>query len=205
MLVQHVGPRDGVLDLGAGTGALLSRIQSAGFGDLTAVDLKVNQFMLKDVPIRPIDLNTQFSQAFDRKFWLVTAVEVIEHTDSPLNFLRNIRALLADDGFVCVSTPNIAHWQGRLRFLAQGTLRLFKDYDYREQRHISPVTDNHMRMMLAETGFDLIAHKGCGSFEGPLKRIVLAPATAAFRAMCGPLATGDVNIYVARVARPKRT
>jgi 2-polyprenyl-3-methyl-5-hydroxy-6-metoxy-1,4-benzoquinol methylase len=201
-IARHNVPRGKLLDLAAGTGALLARLQDSGFKDVRAVELDVDSFHLPGVKPLSVDLNTDFSRTFDGQFDVVTAVEIIEHLDSPRHFLRQIWQLLSPGGYLMVSTPNIGHWVGRLRFAAQGELRYFREGDYHHQRHISPINHTHMRLMLREIGFDLIDYRTAGSFYGPLKRIVTAPVTGFFRALQGPHTTGDVNIYLARKTQP---
>lgn len=202
LLARHLGPpQREVLDLGAGSGAWLARLRDAGYTRLTAVELHVEGFGLPGVTPLRLDLNRPFGAAIGRRFGLVTAIEIIEHLDCPRAFLREVHPLLADGGFVLVSTPNIACWQGRLRFLRRGEHRYFEEGDY-QQRHISPMTDLHMHLMFREVGFDLVATASAGSFDGRLRAALLAPAAAAARALWGPRATGDVTLYLLRRATP---
>ena len=203
LVSTHVGDKGvPVLDLAAGSGAFLSRLRQNGFDDLSAVELDLKTFGFRSVTPKSVDLNTDFSKSFDNHFGLVTAIEIIEHLDSPRHFLKQIWELLNPEGFLLVSTPNIAHWFGRLRFATHGEHRYFRERDYHHQRHISPISDLHMRLMLKEIGFDLLERVTAGSFYGPLKRAVAAPVAAAARLMFGSLSIGDVCVYVARKSRP---
>lgn len=193
--------RGSVLDLAAGTGALLARLRDAGCDDLSAVELDIPVFGLDGVRPVAIDLNSSFSSAFSRSFGLVTAVEIIEHLDSPRHFLAEIWKLLEPGGHLILSTPNISHWVGRLWFLLHGEMRYFKERDYHHQRHISPVNHTHMRLMLNEIGFRVVDFATAGSFYGPVKRLVTAPAAAAFR-LLGPTTDGDTIIYLAQKGDP---
>jgi 2-polyprenyl-3-methyl-5-hydroxy-6-metoxy-1,4-benzoquinol methylase len=193
-----------VLDLAAGTGALLARLGDLGFDDLNAVELDVPVFKLAGVMPVAVDLNTDFSDDLGRTFDLVTAVEIIEHLDSPRHFLGQIWKLLKPGGHLVVTTPNIAHWMGRIWFLLGGELRYFKENDYHHQRHISPINHTHMRLTLREVGFEIVDSGTAGSFYGPLKRLVTAPVSGLFRLAQGPV-TGDTIIYLARKTNPDRT
>ena len=187
-----------VLDLASGTGAFLARLCDAGFRNLHAVELNVEGFDLEGVTPQPVDLNSTFADALPHDFGLVTAIEIIEHLDCPRSFLKNVRALLADDGHLLLTTPNVAHWLGRLRFALSGELRQFQRRDYDYQRHISPITHIQMRLMLEELGFELLDFTTAGTFFGPLKQAIFSPISLLARAMMGPLATGDVALYLAR-------
>ena len=194
--------RGSVLDLAAGTGALLARLRDSGMSDLNAIELDTPVFRLPGVTPQAVDLNTEFSKSFTRRFGMVTAVEIIEHLDSPRHFLRQIWQLLEPDGYLLISTPNVAHWVGRIWFLLRGELRYFKERDYHHQRHVSPINHTHMRLMLAEIGFRVIDFRTAGSFYGPLKQAVTAPAAGLFRLLGGPLATGDTTMYLCQRTTP---
>src|SRR5262249_5104243 len=123
---RHV-PRDAkVCDLASGTGAFLARLRDLGYGNLNAVELNLEGFHLDGVKPQPIDLNGPFDEQLPHDFGLITAVEIIEHLNCPRYFLRNVHNVLADGGFLLLTTPNIAHWLGRARFLLSGELRQFQ-------------------------------------------------------------------------------
>lgn len=197
MLMRHIHPTGRVLDLAAGSGAWLARLRDAGFTDQTAVELDHDRFRLQGVEAIAIDLNSAFADMIDAPFHIVTAIEIIEHLDCPRHFLRQVHDLLADGGYVLLSTPNLGNWTGRIRFLLQAEHRYFKVSDYHEQRHISPITHNHMQLMLEEIGFKLIDYTTAGSFFGVAKRLLTAPVSVPFRLAFGTAVTGDVNIYLA--------
>lgn len=202
LIARNVPKENAVLDLAAGTGAFLARLKQKGFTELSAIELDTKHFGFADVAPVSVDLNSAFSSIFDQRFGLISAIEIIEHLDSPRDFLREIWNLLLPDGFLAISTPNIAHWTGRLRFAASGELRYFRERDYHHQRHISPIADGHMRLMLKEIGFDLVERETAGSFWGPLKKGAVAPVSLLARALLGPLSNGDVCLYLVRKTDP---
>lgn len=198
MVFHDVRSRAGVLDCGARTGALLARLRDSGFRDLHAVDLDLTKYGLSDIPIHKYDLNSDFSRHFDRTFSLVTASEVIEHLDSPRHFLTEVHHLLADDGFVLITLPNIAFWAGRIKFLLKGEHWGFSESHWRTVRHISPLTYDQMKCTLEETGFKLLRHTTAGSFDGPLRKLAVAPFATLFRVIAGPRALGECDLYLAK-------
>ncbi len=201
---SHVSPRP-VLDLASGSGALLARLVDAGFSDVTAVELDRGKFGLPGIKPLAIDLNTDFAGQIDRQFPLVTAIEIVEHLDSPRHFLLQIREMLTDDGMLLISTPNVAEWVGRLKFLLTGTLRNFDDLQYRHNHHISPLPDTQMRHLAAEVGFRVVGFTSAGTFFGPLKMVCLAPIWIPFRLLFGAGVMGDVNLYLLSRTMPKTT
>jgi len=205
MLVKHVSVRPAVLDLASGSGSLLARLRDNGFTDLDAVEIERQAFKFPNLEPRHVDLNGEFSKLIDRRYGLITAIEILEHLDSPRHFLREIHELLQPGGHLLLSTPNIANWTGRLRFLLSGEQRQFREHDYRYQRHISPTTDVQMRLMLAEAGFRLVDSVVAGSFFGPVKRAVLAPVISLARLAWGAMGDRDVRIYLAERVEPDRS
>ena len=202
LLKRHSIASGAVLDLGAGSGALLARLRDAGFSDLSAVELDTDAFRLPGVVASAIDLNTDFAAFFSRQFPVVTAIEIMEHLDCPRQFLREIWRLLEPNGHLVLSAPNIAHWMGRVSFLTRGEMRYFKESDYHSCRHISPMNLTHLRLLLNEVGFRMIEVVSAGSFYGPVKRILTAPAAGLFRLLFGQLTSGDTLICLAQKAQP---
>jgi SAM-dependent methyltransferase len=206
IVTRHV-PKDArVLDLASGTGAFLARLRDLGYSNLDAVELNVEGFKFEGVTPKSVDLNSAFADELPHQYGLVSAIEIIEHLDCPRHFLHNVRALVAHGGHVLLTTPNVAHWLGRVRFLLSGELRQFQRRDYDYQRHISPITDVQMRLMFEELGFEVVESATDGTFFGPLKQAVFWPIEAVARVTMGPRARGDVSIYLVRkTATPATT
>ena len=84
-------------------------------------------------------------------FHIVTAIEVIEHVESPIGFLRNVRMLLAPGGVGVVTTPNVDSLPARIKFFLVGKIRTMDERG--EPTHISPVFfDLLCRQFLPRTG-----------------------------------------------------
>jgi 2-polyprenyl-3-methyl-5-hydroxy-6-metoxy-1,4-benzoquinol methylase len=193
-------PRGAVLDVGSGSGALLARLKDTGFTDLTAVELDAAKFGLEGVTPLAVDLNSDFAAGFGRRFKLITAVEIIEHLDSPRHFLMQLRELLDEDGILLLTTPNVADWMGRIRFLLTGTLRYFDEAQYRFNHHVSPLPEVQIRNLFSEIGLRVVAKRSAGSFFGPAKMAAYFPFWFPFRLMGGEGVMGDVNLYAVRRA-----
>lgn len=202
MILRHVKPGQGILDLGTHAGALLLRLQDAGFTDLHGADLDPTRFKVDRASFTHLDLNQDFSRCFDRRFSLITATDVIEHLDSPRSFLQQAWALLEDRGHLAISLPNVAFWEGRAKFLLKGELWGFGDKNYRLQRHISPITFEQMTLMMQEIGFEVIECGSVGSFAKPLWWVISAPLWMPIRALGGRNALGECAIFLARKSVP---
>jgi 2-polyprenyl-3-methyl-5-hydroxy-6-metoxy-1,4-benzoquinol methylase len=144
-------------DLGAGPGAMTVRLRSMGC-DVVAADRSVQGFEA-DSPHFVIDFNrSNFAEALGlHEFDIVTAIEVIEHVESPIGFLRNIGNLLAPNGVAVLTTPNVDSLPARVRFLLAGKIRTMDENG--EPTHISPVFfDLLKRQFLPLAGLHLHQH-----------------------------------------------
>jgi 2-polyprenyl-3-methyl-5-hydroxy-6-metoxy-1,4-benzoquinol methylase len=137
VLKQYARPGLKAADLGSGPGAIAERLSALGF-DVLAVDRDAKVFQAQ-LPHRTMDLNQPdfASQLGLHTFGLVTAIEVIEHVESPIGFLRNIGNMLAPGGVGVVTTPNVDSLPARLRFLVAGKIRTMDEFG--DSTHISPI------------------------------------------------------------------
>ncbi len=144
-------------DLGAGPGAMAARLHSLGC-NVVAVDRAADGFE-GGVPHRCLDFNeSDFASGLGlREFDLVTAIEVIEHVENPIGFLRNIGRLLAPNGIAVLTTPNVDSLPARLKFLFVGKIRTMDVHG--EPTHISPIFfDLLQRQYLPLAGVKLREH-----------------------------------------------
>jgi SAM-dependent methyltransferase len=161
-LLQRVFPRffrsgRRALDLGAGSGALALRLREAGW-DVVAADMNPLGYE-GGVPFVQIDFNQQdfASELGPGSFALITSVEVIEHVENPIGFLRNIGRLLRPGGVAVLTTPNVDSTPARIKFLLRGTIRMMDVQS--EKTHISPVFwDLFTRQYLPRAGLQLLEH-----------------------------------------------
>jgi SAM-dependent methyltransferase len=190
------------MDIGAHAGALLLRLSDAGFSDLAGTDLDPTRFDVPGASFKVLELNQPFSHQFDRRFKVITCTDVIEHLESPRNFLSEARNLLEDDGYLAISLPNVAFWEGRLKFLWKGELWGFGERNYRVQRHISPSTFSQMIMMMNEVGLEVVEYGTGGSFATGLKWIATLPLWGPLRLIGGPHCLGESAVFLAKRAEP---
>ncbi len=151
----HPGVR--AADLGSGPGAMAARLHSLGC-DVLAVDRSAEGFEA-DLPhvVLDFDQNDFASELGPASFDLVTAIEVIEHVESPIGFLRNIGRLLTPRGIAVITTPNVDSLPARVKFLLTGKIRTMDEFS--EPTHISPIFwDLFRRQFLTRAGVRLREH-----------------------------------------------
>ncbi len=111
-------------------------------------------------------LNGAFAAQWPQGFDAVMALEIIEHLENPREVLRQIRALLPVGGQLVLSTPNIANPVSQALFLRTGQFQWFRDIDYREQGHITPLSPWMLEQTLREAGFVIRAERAvCNPFR----------------------------------------
>lgn len=189
------------VDLGTGPGAMAARLQSMGCS-VVGADRDATDFAA-GLPHVSVDFDQpDFASAIGKNsFQLVTAIEVIEHVESPIGFLRNIGWLLAPGGVAVLTTPNVDCLPARIKFFLQGRVRAM---DARgEPTHISPIFwDLLKRQLLPRAGVQLREHLVFPPNGYQLSRKVVAwsvgLAATFFR---GEAVRGDNHILVVETIR----
>lgn len=187
-------------DLGAGPGAMSERLHALGY-DVVAVDHDHAVYQ-GSFPFVALDFNQPgfASQLGVGTFDLIVAVEVIEHVESPIGFLRNVAQLLKPAGIAVITTPNVDSLPARAKFLVAGKIRMLDERG--DPTHISPIfSDLFRRQFLPRTGLKLSEHHLFPPNGYQLTRRPLAWAlrlvAAAFP---GDALVGDHHIFVLEVA-----
>lgn len=114
-----------LLDVGCGTGFLLERLADRGFSGV-GVDLSPESVEHATRRLREIGADERLSAIVgsayeppDGPFDLICLTDVLEHLEDPRACLRALRARLAPDGLLVISTPNRRSLPGARRWLAE--------------------------------------------------------------------------------------
>ena len=178
---------------------MAERLRSLGC-DVTATDRDAG-VLETDLPFVELDFDQpDFAAKLGLdSFGLVTAIEVIEHVESPIGFLRNVRRLLAPGGIAVVTTPNVDSLPARTKFMLAGKIRTMDEYG--EPTHISPIFwDLLQRQFLPRAGLRLREHllfppNGYQLTRKPIAWALRAAATV----LGGPVLLGDNHVLILEV------
>jgi SAM-dependent methyltransferase len=111
------------------------------------------------VRLAKVDLDLGEDIPFEeRSFRFITALEVIEHLESPGRLLDQIARLLAPDGVALLTTPNLESTAARIRFLAKGSAPYFDERS--DPTHVFPVLRRCLDTMLLRRGLQVVESWG---------------------------------------------
>ena len=158
-LVDLVTRSSPALDLGCGSGAWLERLAQNGFSNLTGIDHDISQVSSKAAHFLQGDLDSTADwPVTGDSYALITAIEVIEHLSNIGNFLSQARQLLAQDGYLLLTTPNILSLAARMRFLVHADMKQFGKLG--DQTHLFPVVLGTFPRLLARHDLQMVEYWG---------------------------------------------
>jgi 2-polyprenyl-3-methyl-5-hydroxy-6-metoxy-1,4-benzoquinol methylase len=163
-----------VLDIGCGSGAFTQRLHDHGF-TTTSTDIDLSAFALNS-EAHQLDLNANFHTVLGtQRYEVIVALEVIEHLENPLDFLRKIKQLMDHDSLLIVSFPNIYLHYAIRTFVEQGSFVNWDAFQYWSTGHQTILTDWLFEQHIKKTGLEVKEKYFCAPVEFPLpilKRLV---------------------------------
>lgn len=153
LLANWVPDAARVLDIGAGTGTLATRLRDTKGASVLCVEPDAERAQLareRGLVVHATDLDT-FAATAPEPFDVAILADVIEHLAYPGPVLATARRLLKPSGHLLVSVPNVAHWtlraallRGRFDYEATGLM---------DATHLRWFTLASLRRMLEACGF----------------------------------------------------
>jgi 2-polyprenyl-3-methyl-5-hydroxy-6-metoxy-1,4-benzoquinol methylase len=152
-------PNCKILDLGAGEGAMSKRLIDMNY-EVVSIDVNKEEFNCKEATFYQVDFNSsealeKLTVKFENQFDLVLGMEVIEHVENPWQYIRLLKKMLKDKGYLLITTPNITSWLSRIIFLFTGKFHQFSDIDL-DYGHIAPISEWELRVILKKENFKKI-------------------------------------------------
>src|SRR6185295_4914640 len=140
------GPLKSHLDIGPGTGRLITLFREKFGSQTRACDYTDQLLKLPDLKVDIVNLNRDPLPYPDNSFDVVTATEVVEHLERYRDVLREIHRVMKPGGICILTTPNVLNLNSRLRYLWFGFANLFGPLPVRNSAlystggHINPVS-----------------------------------------------------------------
>lgn len=154
-LRRHARANAKLLEIGVGSGALLSKAKTQGFVAMgcdvsPSICERVQRHSGVEVYCGPIE-----SMPADQKFDVIVMNHVLEHVGEPLAFLRSVRGRLRPGGLLHLVVPNIEAWEAKL-----------PGWNSYEPYHLSYYTPKTLRDIVIMAGFQVFKINTHESFSG---------------------------------------
>jgi SAM-dependent methyltransferase len=151
--VGAVRPNMRVLDVGCSSGAWLEIAATEG---MVGTGIELGEATARKARARGLDVRTGTLEAvlpdlLHERFDLITFWDVLEHLRDPRHELGLAAQLLAPEGLVAATFPNIGGWYPRLtyRLLSRRT----GTWEYPEEPHLYDFTPETARRLLERAGY----------------------------------------------------
>lgn len=113
-LAKITSPGRRLLEIGVGSGSFLSAARETGY-DVMGCDLSMSICQrirnTYDIPMHGEQLATLVGE---NRFDVIVLNHVLEHVSQPIEFLCDVRRLLAPGGIAHIAAPNIGCWEAAL-------------------------------------------------------------------------------------------
>lgn len=149
-----------ILDIGGNTGVISKMLQDIGY-NVTVAD--ISEEALKNCKSKKLKtINFDFNLEFpikDNTYDLIIAGEIIEHILDVELFLNECNRILKENGYLVISTPNLATFKDRIRFLFGKTPRQINPHHEYLKLHIRQFTYSSLKESLEIAKFKLLKFK----------------------------------------------
>ena len=163
-VVGLAGESRRVLELGCATGYMSEVLRARG---CYVVGVERDPLMAELAEQRcdrlivgDLDLLDLAEELAGERFDVIVAADVLEHLRDPLHVLRSLRPLLAENGYLVASIPNVAHGSVRLALL-EGRFP-YQERGLLDRTHLRFFTRESIGQLLEDAGFlisDMVRHE----------------------------------------------
>lgn len=154
-----------ILELGGGEfdtlNFLMNKFSALGVGIDKRKPKNIKTFEFYQVDL---DNPSIFEAVGDRKFDLIIAGDVLEHTSNPEIICTKLIDLLEDDGIFILSVPNIRNIKAFFWIFILGTFPR-NEKGLFDKTHRSWFTYSDLKKMLQRCGYQIIKYKPLGRLE----------------------------------------
>ena len=156
-MVKLIGTNKKVLEVGCATGYISKRLKENGCSvigiEIDPISSEVAKRYCDDVIVDDVESLKEIPYK-EKSFDVILFGDILEHLKYPQNILEKSEKYLKDDGFICISIPNIANWRIRLNLL-------FGKFEYTEgglldESHLRFFTKKTAEKFILDAGFRII-------------------------------------------------
>lgn len=155
--IRQLSAQTRILDVGTSTGYLGNAIAHMGFQNVFGIEkdaAAANEAKPYYRELKILDVENDAMPWTESSFDVILCADVLEHLAQPHYALRRLVPLLAPDGLMVVSLPNIAHWSmraslffGRFKYTHSGLT---------DRTHLRFFTKHSMEQLIREAGLGII-------------------------------------------------
>lgn len=132
------------LDFGSGSGALL---ELSGHKANQAAAVELNQDNIEKIRQRGFDCHANLNTYQDCEFDVISLFHVLEHLESPIEILKNLKSKMNTQGKLIIEVPHANDF-----LLSKLNLTSFKNFTLWSE-HLILHTKNSLKVFLTEAGF----------------------------------------------------
>lgn len=149
-----------ILDAPSGIGILSEILKGKGY-DVIAMDIVKNKYFPQDNNNKIIitDLNYGIP-LMDQSVEAIVSVEGIEHFENSSKTIKEFYRVLKTDGYLILTTPNVANLRSRIKFLIRGEMFWFDEMAISRFGHIAPQFPFILEYFISTTGFRILKIAG---------------------------------------------
>jgi 2-polyprenyl-3-methyl-5-hydroxy-6-metoxy-1,4-benzoquinol methylase len=167
---QSFCPGCSILDIAAGSGAFTQRLLNSGY-EVQANDVDHTTWAVPALLPWKLDLNQDIPTSYsDHKFDGIAAIEVIEHLENPMKFLRDCKTFLKPEGRLLLTTPNILDPRSYFAYLRKGTFALHNERMVYTTGHISILPSWLLEQFFSLVGLEIVEQMTAGRIGGLAER-----------------------------------
>lgn len=131
VIIEMIGDKKNVLDIGCGSGELLARLKIESGCRIQGVELdleEAHQCIARGVPVIQADIDEGLKGYPDGSFDFVILEETLQTLYNPIKVLKE---MLRVGRYGIVTFPNFGHWRHRLDLLFKGRMPVNERLPYR--------------------------------------------------------------------------
>lgn len=151
-VTKLVGKNKKVLDIGCATGYLSQEMVDNGC-DVIGIEIDKDAAKIASEICKKIyvgEASQIIVEVVEKNFDIILFSDVLEHLVDPISILKKSSSLLAKDGSIIISVPNVAYWKIRL-------MLLFGNFNYSK---IGILDETHLRFFTYKTLRELVIDAG---------------------------------------------